>query len=337
MAAALAGERMFKAILLREKEGTVSAAVEQLSEEALPEGDVTVAVACSTLNYKDGMILKGLGRLVRRYPHVPGVDFAGTVESSGHAACKPGDRVVLTGWRVGEARWGGYAQKARVSGDWLVPLPEGFSLRQAMAVGTAGFTAMQAILALEGRGLAPERGPVLVTGAAGGVGSVAVMLLARLGYEVEAATGRPEQAAYLKWLGAAGIVDRGELAQKVARPLGSERWQAAIDNVGGETLGMLLTRLKSRGTCAAVGVAGGNTLEGSLLPFVLRGVALIGIDSALCPMPERLEIWRRLARDLPLAKLDAATEVVPLAALPALADDILAGRVRGRIVVDVNA
>lgn len=328
---------MFRAMLLREAGGGISATIEQIDEADLPEGDVTVAVACSTLNYKDGMILKGIGRLVRSYPHVPGVDFAGTVETSAHPGFKPGDKVVLTGWRVGEARWGGYGQKARVKGDWLIHLPEVFSPRQAMAIGTAGFTAMQAILALEARGHRPDKGPILVTGGGGGVGSVAISLLARLGWTVETSTGRPELEGYLRDLGAAVIVPRAELAQPVTRPLGGERWQAAIDNVGGDTLAQLLTRLSNRGTCAAVGLAGGNTMTASLLPFLLRGVSLIGVDSVMCPMPERQEIWRRLARDLPLDKLDAATLVRPLADLPALADDILAGRVRGRVVVDVNA
>ena len=330
---------MFKAILLEEVDGKVSAALRELEETRLPahEGAVTVAVEYSTLNYKDGMILNGLGRLVRTYPHVPGIDFAGVVETSEHPDYKPGDRVVLTGWRVGEMAWGGHAQKARVKGDWLVPLPEGLTTKRAMALGTAGFTAMLAVLALEAHGITPERGEVLVTGAAGGVGSVAVAVLARLGYTVAASTGRAETHDYLRGLGAANIVERAELAEVSKRPLERERWAGCIDSVGGTTLAHVLAESAYGGAIAAVGLAGGNTLETTVLPFLLRGVNLLGIDSVMCPQPRRREAWGRLVRDLPMDKLDAMTSEATLADLPALGQDILKGQVRGRLVIDVNA
>ena len=330
---------MFKAILLEEADGKVSAAVQELDEARLPahDGAVTVAVEYSTLNYKDGMILNGLGRLVRTYPHVPGIDFAGVVEASEHPDYKPGDRVVLTGWRVGEMAWGGHAQKARVKGDWLVPLPEGLTSKRAMALGTAGFTAMLAVLALEAHGIGPERGEVLVTGAAGGVGSVAVAVLAKLGYTVAASTGRAETHDYLRGLGAASIVERAELAEVSKRPLERERWAGCIDSVGGTTLAHVLAETAYGGAIAAVGLAGGNTLETTVLPFLLRGVNLLGIDSVMCPVPRRKEAWGRLVRDLPMDKLDAMTGEAKLADLLSLGQDILEGRVRGRMVIDVNA
>jgi acrylyl-CoA reductase (NADPH) len=328
--------KTFKALMLEESGGKVTASVQDVDEARLPAGDVTVAVSHSTLNYKDGLILSGLGRLVRAYPHVPGIDFAGTVETAGHKDFKPGDRVVLTGWRVGEMQWGGYGQKARVNGDWLVKLPANISPGQAMAVGTAGFTAMMAIIALEQHGLTPAGGEVAITGAAGGVGSVALAILAKLGYRVVASTGRAETHGYLKQLGAAEIIDRAQLANPSGKPLESERWAGAVDSVGGTTLASLLTQMKYRGTVAACGLAGGNELKTTVIPFLLRGVKLIGIDSVLCPPAERREIWRRLAQDLPLDKLDAMTETVGLADLPGLAGRILKGGVRGRIVVDVN-
>ena len=326
----------FKAILLREQDRKVSAALETLSLDQLPEGEVLVRISHSTLNYKDGMVLSGLGRLVKSYPHVPGVDFAGTVEQSSSQDWRPGDRVVLTGWRVGEWHWGGYAQYARVRADWLVPLPAGMTPARAMAIGTAGFTSMLAVMALERHGLKPGDGDVLVTGAAGGVGSVAVALLARLGHRVVAATGRPETHAYLASLGAAGFVDRAELAQPVTRPLQSERWAAAIDSVGSTTLATLLTQLKYRGAVAACGLAGGPDLPASVIPFLLRGVDLLGIDSVLSPLPERRTAWDRLARELDPALIDGMIEVIGLADLPAYADRILKGQVRGRVVVDVD-
>jgi len=327
----------FRALVLHEEGGKVVPRIETVDEARLPPGEVTVAVECSTLNYKDGMILQGVGRLVRNYPHVPGVDFAGTVERSEAPEFKPGDPVILTGWRVGETQWGGYAEKARVKGSYLVRRPEGLSAHRAMAIGTAGFTAMLAVIALERHGLKPDAGDVLVTGAAGGVGSVAVALLSRLGHRVVASTGRPEQRDYLTELGAADLIDRATLAAKPSRPLDTERWAGAIDAVGGNTLATILTQLKYRASVAACGLAGGSDLPASVIPFLLRGVNLLGIDSVMCPRDERIEAWHRLVRDLPLDRLDRMTEMVPLAALAGLAPKILDGETRGRIVVDVAA
>jgi acrylyl-CoA reductase (NADPH) len=327
----------FQGLLLEDKDGRVVAKLASLDEAALPAGEVTVDVAYSTLNYKDGMILSGIGRLVRNYPHVPGIDFAGIVEESSSPEFAKGDAVVLTGWGVGEQRWGGYAQKARVKASELVKLPAALSLQQAMAIGTAGFTAMLAVMALEAHGLAPGKDEVLVTGASGGVGSVALAILAKLGHNVTAATGRAAaNGAYLKGLGAGNIIDRAEIAAP-KRLLDSERWAGCVDAVGGATLACVLTQLKYRGSVAACGLAGGNELPATVIPFLLRGVNLLGIDSVRCPMPQRREAWRRLAQDLPLAKLDAMTEIVGLSALPALAEKILKGETRGRVVVDVNA
>jgi acrylyl-CoA reductase (NADPH) len=326
-----------RALLLEEDQGKVSARIATVAESALPPGDVTVAVRYSTLNYKDGMVLKGVGRLVRTYPHVPGVDFAGTVERSDAADFKPGDQVILTGWRVGEARWGGYAEKARVKATELVRAPDGMSLKHAMAIGTAGFTAMLAVLALEDRGLAPGAGEVLVTGAAGGVGSVAVALLKQLGHRVIAGTGRPETHDYLTRLGASGFIERAALAQAPQRPLETERWAGAIDAVGGTTLAHLLTQLRYGASVAACGLAGGSDVPASVIPFLLRGVNLLGIDSVMCPMARRRVAWTRLARDLPAETLDAMIETVRLEDLPDMAGRILAGQVRGRIVVDLAA
>ena len=326
----------FRALVLHEERGKVVPRIELVNEDRLPPGEVTVAVECSTLNYKDGMILQGIGRLVRNYPHVPGVDFAGIVERSDSAEFEPGDPVILTGWRVGETQWGGYAEKARVRASYLVRRPEGLSARRAMAIGTAGFTAMLAVIALERHGLKPEAGDVLVTGAAGGVGSIAVALLSRLGHRVVASTGRPEQREYLTELGAADVIDRASLAAKPSRPLDAERWAGAIDAVGGTTLPTILTQLKYRSSVAACGLAGGSDLPATVIPFLLRGVNLLGIDSVMCPRDERIEAWRRLARDLPLDRLDKMTETVPLTALPGLAPKILGGEIRGRIVVDVT-
>lgn len=331
------GGTAFKALVLDEVDGKVTSSLKTLEEQALPEGDVTVAVRYSTLNYKDGLILQGLGKLVRKYPHVPGVDFAGVVEKSSSPKFKPGDEVVLTGYRVGEVHWGGYAAKARVKSDWLVPLPKGLTLKQAMAFGTAGFTAMLAIMALEEHGLKPaNEGEVLVTGAAGGVGSVAVALLAARGYRVAAGTGRADQHAYLKDLGAATIVDRAELATPLKGPLGSERWSGVIDNVGGDALGAILATLRYWGSCASVGNAGGIKFTATVLPFLLRGVNLLGIDSNTCPMDRRLKAWDRLAREMPLAKLDAMTATAGLGDLQGLAGKIIQGQVRGRTVVDLG-
>src|SRR6202045_349132 len=325
----------FPALVLHEEGGKVVPRIEAVDEDRLPPGEVTVAVECSTLNYKDGMILQGIGRLVRNYPHIPGIDFAGTVEHSNSPEFKPGDAVILTGWRVGETQWGGYAEKARVPASYLVRRPEGLSARQAMAIGTAGFTAMLAVIALERHGLKPGSGDVLVTGAAGGVGSVGVALLSRLGHRVVASTGRPGQRDYLIELGAADLIDRATLAAKPSRPLDAERWAGAIDAVGGATLATILTQLKYRAGVAACGLAGGSDLPATVIPFLLRGVNLLGIDSVMCPREERIEAWQRLARDLPFDRLERMTETVPLSSLPDLAPKILKGEIRGRIVVEV--
>lgn len=328
----------FNALVVdKDADGVTHAAVRALTEADLPAGEVLVAVEYSTVNYKDGLCLGSGGGLVRAWPHVPGIDLAGTVEASDDARYAPGDRVVLTGWRVGEAHWGGYAQKARVRADWLVPLPAGLTARQAMAVGTAGLTAMLAILALEAHGLAPGQGPVLVTGAAGGVGSVAVALLAALGHEVAAVTGRPETEAYLRDLGAARIVPRADLAETVKRPLESETWAGCVDAVGGAMLARLLGQMKYGASVAAVGLAGGTALPASVIPFLLRGVNLLGIDSVMQPYDRRRDAWDRLTRDLPMDRLERMIVPATLADLPRLGADILAGKVQGRVVVDVNA
>ncbi|WFE76007.1 acryloyl-CoA reductase [Roseinatronobacter sp. S2] len=327
----------FNALIVEKNEdGKTQASVQQITEDQLPEGDVTVAVEYSTVNYKDGLCIGPGGGLVRNYPHVPGIDFAGTVAASGDARYQPGDKVVLTGWRVGEAHWGGYAQKARVKADWLVPLPEGFSTRQAMAVGTAGFTAMLAVMALEDHGLKAGNGPVLVTGAAGGVGSVAVAVLAALGHEVAAVTGRPETADYLRSLGAARIVAREEINETVKRPLEAETWAGCVDAVGGAMLARVLGQMKYGASVSAVGLAGGAGLPATVVPFLLRGVNLLGIDSVMQPYDNRVRAWGRIARDLPMDKLDAMIQPATLADLPQLGADILKGQIKGRVVVDVN-
>lgn len=328
----------FNALVVeKDDEGKTSASVQQIDTDRLPDGDVTVAVEYSTVNYKDGLCIGPGGGLVRNYPHVPGIDFAGTVEASDDPRYKPGDKVVLTGWRVGEAHWGGYAQKARVRADWLVPLPEGLDTRRAMAVGTAGFTAMLAVNALEDHGLVPGNGPVLVTGAAGGVGSVATAILANLGYEVAGVTGRPEQEGYLKELGASRIVAREELAETVKRPLEGETWSGCVDAVGGAMLARVLGQMKYGASVAAVGLAGGANLPATVIPFLLRGVNLLGIDSVMQPYENRLRAWKRIASDLPMDKLEAMVQPATLSDLPRLGADILKGQVRGRVVVDVNA
>jgi acrylyl-CoA reductase (NADPH) len=326
----------FRALVLHEEGGKVVPRIETVEEDRLPPGEVTVAVEYSTLNYKDGMILQGLGRLVRTYPHVPGIDFAGIVERSESPDFKPGDPVILTGWRVGEAQWGGYAEKSRVKAAFLVPRPKELSARQAMAIGTAGFTAMLAVVALERHGLHSDAGDLLVTGAAGGVGSVAVSLLSRLGYRVVASTGRPELQGYLTELGASELIDRATLAAKPSRPLDSERWAGAVDAVGGATLASILTQLKYRASVAACGLAGGADLPATVVPFLLRGVSLLGIDSVMCPRDERIEAWQRLVHDLPLDHLDRITQTAPLSEVPQLAPRILKGEIRGRTVVDVS-
>jgi len=329
---------MFRALMIeKDAGGAISAAVQDVDDARLPAGNVTVAVEYSTLNYKDGLCLGPGGGLVRTYPHVPGIDFAGRVEVSDDPRFVPGDPVVLTGWRVGEVRWGGYATRARVDADMLVPLPDGLSTRQAMAVGTAGLTAMLAVLELEDHGLRPDQGEVLVTGAAGGVGSVATAILAHLGYQVAAVTGRPETEAYLRELGASRIVARADLAETVKRPLEAETWAGCIDAVGGPMLARVLGQMKYGASVAAVGLAGGANLPATVIPFLLRGVNLLGIDSVMRPMPDRVRAWERIARDLPLDRLEAMIRPAALAELPALGAAILQGQVQGRVVVDVNA
>jgi acrylyl-CoA reductase (NADPH) len=327
---------MFQALVVDNNGGTVTASMQTVSEASLPAGNVLVGVEYSTVNYKDGLVVTGAGGLVKRYPHVPGVDFAGTVLESASPSYHPGDKVVLTGWRVGEVQWGGYAQKASVDGGWLVPLPAGLTARQAMAVGTAGLTAMLAVLALEAHGLTPSAGEVLVTGAAGGVGSVAVAILSRLGYQVVASSGRADAHGYLSSLGAATVIDRSPFAETAKRPLEGERWAGCIDSVGGNTLARVLAQTRYGHSVAAVGLAGGNKLEHTVIPFLLRGVSLLGIDSVMCPTPKRLEAWNRLQASLPLDKLEAMTSEVTLDEVPRVAAQILQGRIRGRVVVDVN-
>ena len=320
----------------KDDEGKTSASVQEIDEARLPDGNVTVSVEYSTVNYKDGLCIGPGGGLVRNYPHVPGVDFAGVVEASEDTRYAPGDKVVLTGWRVGEGHWGGYAEKARVKADWLVPLPDGLTTRQAMAVGTAGFTSMLAVMALEDQGLQPGQGEVLVTGAAGGVGSVATAILANLGYEVAGVTGRPETEAYLKELGAARVVPREELAETVKRPLEAETWAGCVDAVGGDMLARVLGQMKYGSSVAAVGLAGGAGLPATVIPFLLRGVNLLGIDSVMRPYEDRVRAWERIAKDLPMGKLEAMVQPATLEDLPKLGADILKGQVKGRVVVDVK-
>jgi acrylyl-CoA reductase (NADPH) len=323
----------FRALVLRRQAGRVDAAVEQLTEDQLPDGDVTVDVRYSTLNYKDALIIRNAAPMVRAYPHVPGIDFAGTVRESCHPDFTKGDPVVLTGWGVGERRFGGYAERARVDGDWLVPLPAGLTLERAMAIGTAGLSAMLAVLALEDHGLRPGRGEVLVTGGAGGVGSIAIAVLANLGYQVAASTGRPDSHAILRNLGAKTLIDRAELGGPAERPLEAARFAGCVDAVGGQTLARVLGQLAYGGALAAVGNAAGSTFEGNVLPFLLRGVNVLGINSGQCPRERRLLAWQRLARDLPIDQLDRMTRRAGLDDLPQLADQILSGRIAGRLLI----
>ncbi|WP_349617141.1 MDR family oxidoreductase [Azotobacter salinestris] len=327
---------MFKAILI-EKDDKAGYQVRStsLDEAQLPEGDVTVRVDYSTLNYKDALAITGKGPVVRKFPMVPGIDLAGTVEASDNPDFKAGDAVLLNGWGVGENHWGGLAQKARLDGRWLIPLPRGFTSRQAMAVGTAGYTAMLSVLALERHGVTPERGEILVTGANGGVGGVALALLARLGYRVVASTGRPDQADYLKKLGAAEIVDRSTLSEP-GRPLARERWAGVIDSVGSHTLANACAATRYGGTVAACGLAQGMDFPATVAPFILRGVTLAGIDSVMRPREDRIVAWERLAHDLDLALLDEITREIGLDEAIPMAGELLAGKVRGRVVVDVN-
>ena len=336
----------FKAVVVDERDGQVTASLQTLQRAALPEGDTLVAIAYSSLNYKDGLALTGRNKVVRTYPMVPGIDFAGSIVESQSPDYQPGDRVILTGWGVGERHWGGFAQLARVKSEWLVPLPEGLSLKHAMAIGTAGFTAMLSAMALEAHGLTPSDrgtevpahgGEVLVTGASGGVGSMAVALLARLGYTVVASSGRADAHAYLESLGARAILDRSVLTAP-GGALGSSRWGGAVDTVGGDTLAGVLRTLAHGASVAACGNAGGLELHTTIAPFILRGVSLLGIDSLPVPLEQRRQVWARLVRELPAETIERImSRVAPLAEVPALADEILAGRIRGRVVIDVNA
>ena len=329
---------MFRAIYLERNDSAFSASLRDLDDQDLernaPDGDVVVRVEYSTINYKDGLAITNRSPVVRKWPMVPGIDAAGVVESSRHAGFRAGDKVVLNGWGVGESHWGGLAGKARFKGDWLVPLPTGLTTRQAMAIGTAGYTAMLCALALQQQGVRPEHGEVLVTGAAGGVGSVAISILAGWGYRVVASTGRAGEADYLKRLGAAEVIDRAALSG-AGKPLQKERWAGVVDAVGSHTLANACAQTRYRGVVAACGLAQGMDFPSSVAPFILRGVRLIGIDSVMCPMPERTAAWARLATDLDLAKLEAITSEVGLADALARAGDVLAGKVRGRLVVDV--
>ncbi|AXY43024.1 MDR family oxidoreductase [Halomonas sp. JS92-SW72] len=325
---------MFKAIVIEKQDDAQRVTIQSLDESRLPEGDVTVRVECSTLNYKDALAITGKGPVVRQFPMVPGIDLAGTVEASSADEFKPGDSVLLNGWGVGETHWGGLAEKARLRSDWLIPLPSAFTASQAMAIGTAGYTAMLAVMALERQGLEPDHGEVLVTGASGGVGSYAIALLARLGYRVIAATGRPEEEAYLKGLGAQAILDRSELAEP-GRPLGKERWAGAIDSVGSHTLANVLAGTRYGGCVAACGLAQGMDLPATVAPFILRGVTLAGIDSVMRPRADRLEAWRRLGELLAPAQLDTITRTIGLDEAIDTAEALLAGRVRGRVVVSM--
>lgn len=329
----------FNALMVtRDEHKTIHHAISSLTVDDLPAGgDVLVKVSYSTVNYKDGLCLAGKGGLVRAYPHVPGIDFAGEVVSSADPRYKPGDLVVLTGWRVGEVWWGGYAQFARVRADWLVPLAAGLDCRQAMAIGTAGLTAMLSVLALEKAGITPDRGPVLVTGAAGGVGSVATALLAARGYEVTAITGRAETAAYLRGLGASDVLDRATMLDGGDKLLESEQWAGCVDSVGSTILARVLAQMKYGGAVATVGLAAGSDLPTTVIPFIIRGVSLLGVDSVMCPHERRMTAWARLATDLPQAHLASATTEIGLADVTAIGADILAGKVKGRVVVDVNA
>ena len=326
-----------KAILITNDDDTYTANLTEVDESQLPEGDVQVDVDYSSLNYKDSLAITGSSPVVRRFPMVPGIDLAGTVTNSSHPNYTAGDKVILNGWGVGETHWGGLAQKARLKGDWLVPLPSAFTTKQAMAIGTAGYTAMLCVLALEKQGVKPEQGEVLVTGAAGGVGSVAISVLAKLGYTVVASSGRPEeQGDYLKSLGASDIIDRSELSEK-GRPLGKERWAGVVDAVGSHTLANACATTKYGGTVAACGLAQGFDLPATVMPFILRGVMLAGVDSVYCPKPRRLEAWQRLATDLDIAHIELMMNEMPLSGAIDAASEQIGGKTRGRVVIDVNA
>jgi acrylyl-CoA reductase (NADPH) len=326
---------MFKGILIEKDESGYRAGLKDIDESQLPDGDVTVRVSHSTLNYKDGLAITGKGPVVRKFPMVPGIDLVGTVEDSSHPGYKLGDAVLLNGWGVGEGHWGGLAQKARLNGNWLVPLPASFTPQQAMSIGTAGYTAMLCVLALERHGVKPSDGEILVTGAAGGVGSVATAVLTKLGYTVVAVSGRPEEADYLKGLGAKEVLDRAQFSSP-GKPLGKERWAGAVDVVGSHTLANVCATTKYRGVVTACGLAGGMDFPSSVAPFILRGVTLVGIDSVMCPTPDRLEAWRRLGCDLDIEKLGVISREIGLSEVMPFATKLLNGEVKGRVVVDVN-
>ena len=324
----------FQALMVEKTDDGQQTVFKDISVDDLMEGDVTVAVSHSTVNYKDGLALTGKAPVVRVWPIIPGIDLVGTVESSSNTNFKEGDEVILNGFGVGETHFGGYAKKARLKGDWLVNKPSGLTAAQTMAIGTAGYTAMLCVLGLERGGVKPADGPIVVTGAAGGVGSVSIALLAKLGYEVIASTGRPEEESYLKGLGATEIIERSELSGD-GRPLGKERWAGAVDSVGSKTLANVIASTKYGGVVTACGLAQGMDLPSSVAPFILRGVSLVGIDSVMAPLPVRQEAWNRLAKDLDLAKLEKMTSTISLADVPKAADQIMAGQVRGRLVVEV--
>ena len=327
---------MFKGILIEKDDAGYRASLKEIDEAQLPEGDVRLRVSHSTLNYKDGLAITGKGPVVRRFPMIPGVDLVGTVEESESPDYQVGDSVVLNGWGVGEVHWGGLAQKARLKGEWLVPLPPQFTPRQAMAIGTAGYTAMLCVLALERHGVTPDKGEILVTGAAGGVGGVAVALLSKLGYTVVGVSGRPEESDYIKSLGASEVLPRAEFTSP-AKPLAKERWAGAVDVVGSHTLANVCASSRYRGVVTACGLAGGMDFPATVAPFILRGVTLAGIDSVMCPRPERLVAWQRLGTDLDISKLDMITNEIGLAEVIPMAGKLMDGQVRGRVVVDVNA
>ena len=327
---------MFKGILIEKDDAGYRAAVKELEESALPEGDVTVRVSHSTLNYKDGLAITGRGPVVRKFPLVPGIDLAGTVEATTNPDYQVGDQVVLNGWGVGESHWGGLAQKARLKGEWLVPLPKAFSPRQAMAIGTAGYTAMLCVMALERHGVTPDKGEIIVTGAAGGVGSVAVAILAKLGYTVVGVTGRPEERDYIMGLGASEVLERGAFSAP-GKPLARERWAGAVDVVGSHTLANVCAATRYGGVVTACGLAGGMDFPASVAPFILRGVTLAGVDSVMCPRPLRLEAWQRLTTDLDMSKLEVISQAIGLNDVVSTATRLLDGQVRGRVIVDVNA
>jgi acrylyl-CoA reductase (NADPH) len=327
----------FRALVLENRGGTVETAIQELPTNSLPDGDVLVAVAYSSLNYKDALAVTNRGKIVRRFPMVPGIDFAGTVVESKSSRFTPGDEVILTGWGVGEEHWGGFSRLARVKSDWLLPLPEALTLKRVMAIGTAGLTAMFCIMALEEHGVRPDKVEVLVTGATGGVGCVAVMLLAKLGYRVVASTGKADSHAWLKSLGAQAIIDRRELVERSDKPLESGRWAGAIDSVGGETLAAVLRQMDRGGCVAAVGLAGGAELHTTVYPFILRAVSLVGVSSVHTSIERRHIAWARLARELPMATLDQITQTARLDEVPALCRHMIDGKTRGRVVIDVNA